>query len=183
MPSKKKKQKSLGSGGLIDLFKDRGKGLENFIREELQPNPYYMKTFKDLAAWCEKMQITPAAAYEIIENYLYKDKNARQNFLQKHVIKNLRNNRNEIHFLLDACKKYGTKKIFYREDELESLDAFERTTFYKAPRKIKTFEKDLTIMRTAVGKKRSRDGSYGDKQVAESRARKSARELNKLLSK
>ena len=43
----------------------------------------------------------------------------------------------------------------------------------------KTFKKDLTILREAIGKKRSRDGSYTKKQLEIYKKRA----LKKLLSK
>ena len=78
-----------------------------------------------------------------------------------------------------AIKKYNVKTVFENEDPDQELLAFERNTLYKRPPEEKTFKKDLTILREAIGKKRSRDGSYTKKQLEIYKKRA----LKKLLPK
>ena len=107
----------------------------------------------------------PATAHEILDKFLFHDKHGRMNFLKHYVSKDIRTNRREIDRLLAAIKKYSVEIVFKGQDPDGELAAFERCTLYKRPKKIKSFQKDLTILREAVGKKRSRDGSYSRKTI------------------
>ena len=180
MPTKKKKRKTeTNLGSLSDLFyKDRGMGLEPFIKEGIRPlNEIH--SYEDLIKFLKKIKMTPAATHQIIDRFLFKDKNHRMNFLKHYVAAYIRINRIELDRLLAAIKKYNVKTVFENEDPDQELLAFERNTLYKRPPEEKTFKKDLTILREAIGKKRSRDGSYTKKQLEIYKKRA----LKKLLSK
>lgn len=192
MPTKKKKQTSsrLGRGDgswlsnafdqgmLLHFYRDRGMGLQPFIEEGIRPFNK-IKSFKHLETFLKKIRMDPATAHEILDKFLFHDKHGRMNFLKHYVSKDIRTNRREIDRLLAAIKKYSVEIVFKGQDPDGELAAFERCTLYKRPKKIKSFQKDLTILREAVGKKRSRDGSYSRKQLEIYKKRA----LRKLLRK
>ena len=148
------------------LFRDRGKGLENFRLEDLNPIAPDVDTYKALSNWLSKLKITSRTAYTILEKFLFTDKNSRQNFFQHVVLKDLEDNKVEARRLLDAIKEHGNKKVFERTDSDEALSAFETMTLYHAPKKIKTFTADITKIRASLGEKRKSDGTYKKNQLA-----------------
>ena len=188
MPTKKKKRKiQSGSGWLsnqfdkglyLQFYKDRGMGLETIIKDGIRPHNE-IHSYKDLIKFLKSIKMSPAATHQIIDRFLFKDKNQRMNFLKHYVAQDIRLNRIELDRLLAAIKKYNVTTVFKNQDPDQELLAFERNTLYKRPKVEKTFKKDLTILREAIGKKRSRDGSYTKKQLEIYKKRA----LKKLLSK
>ena len=180
MPTKKKKRTSSRSGKISDkdktelarlMYLDRGAGLEDMLLEELRPHNA-IKNYKQLVKHLEKLKMSAADAFKIIDRFLFSDKNARQNLFKHYVLKDTHYNRTEVNLLHAAVVKHGAKKIFYREDPDKALSAFERLTLYEAPPKIKTFEKDLTTLRKIIGKKRAyNDGAFQKKRLEEAKDR------------
>ena len=72
---KEKRKTETNLGSLSDLFyKDRGMGLEPFVKEGIRPlNEIH--SYKDLIKFLEKIKMTPAATHQIIDRFLFKDKN------------------------------------------------------------------------------------------------------------
>ena len=105
MPTKKKKRKiQSGSGWLsnqfdkglyLQFYKDRGMGLETIIEEGIRPiNEIH--SYKDLIKFLKSIKMSPAATHQIIDRFLFKDKNQRMNFLKHYVAQDIRINRIEL---------------------------------------------------------------------------------------
>lgn len=159
MPTKKKKRNQISSDLSDLIFKDRGQGLDQFKRDELiQERP---NTYPKLIKYLKKIKMEPQIVHSILVDFLFNSKSSRQNFLKNYVLKDIDLNLIEVKRFLASVKKYGDKTVLDREDPDGALRAFEATTLYKAPvdrnkPRLKTFQKDLTTIRAAVGMKRKR---------------------------
>ena len=156
MPTKKRKSRSRTSSLLKKiefermLFRDRGKGLENALDEELRQYNPSINTFEKLIVYFKRHNINAQTVYKTFQSMLLE----RSKWVQFGVCHH--RNHAEINIFLGSVKKYGALKV---------------NTLYRKPKSIKRFQTDLTTMRAAIGTKQKYDGSYGEKQQAVYRAR------------
>lgn len=99
----------------------------------------------------DMVKIKPAEAYKILHTAVIKN---RKMFLKVFCLRHFGSH--DIHVFLKAVKANGTAKVFHEEDPGKALKEFEKRTYYKRPKKIKTFTQDLTTIRSSVGLKRKR---------------------------
>ncbi len=171
MPTKKRKSRSRTSSLLKKiefermLFRDRGKGLENALDEELRQYNPSINTFEKLIVYFKRHNINAQTVYKTFQSMLLE----RSKWVQFGVCHH--RNHAEINIFLGSVKKYGALKVFNNKDPDEALAALEVNTLYRKPKSIKRFQTDLTTMRAAIGTKQKYDGSYGEKQQAVYRAR------------
>jgi|TARA_R110000803_G_scaffold210162_2_gene281281 hypothetical protein len=147
------------------LFRDRGKGLENALDEELRQYNPSINTFEKLIVYFKRHNINAQTVYKTFQSMLLE----RSKWVQFGVCHH--RNHAEINIFLGSVKKYGALKVFNNKDPDEALAALEVNTLYRKPKSIKRFQTDLTTMRAAIGTKQKYDGSYGEKQQAVYRAR------------
>jgi len=171
MPTKKRKSRSRTSSLLKKiefermLFRDRGKGLENALDEELRHYNPSINTFEKLIGYFKRHNIKPHTVYKTFQSMLLE----RSKWVQFGVCH--QRNYAEVKLFLGSVKKYSAVKVFNKIDPDEALAALEVNTLYKKPNSIKRFQTDLTTMRAAIGTKQKYDGSYKDKQLAIYKAR------------
>jgi len=142
------------------LFRDRGKGLENALDEELRQYNPSINTFEKLIVYFKRHNINAQTVYKTFQSMLLE----RSKWVQFGVCHH--RNHAEINIFLGSVKKYGALKVFNNKDPDEALAALEVNTLYRKPKSIKRFQTDLTTMRAAIGTKQKYDGSYKDKQLA-----------------
>jgi len=147
------------------LFRDRGKGLENALDEELRQYNPSINTFEKLIVYFKRHNINAQTVYKTFQSMLLE----RSKWVQFGVCHH--RNHAEINIFLGSVKKYGALKVFNNKDPDEALAALEVNTLYRKPKSIKRFQTDLTTMRAAIGTKQKYDGSYATKQQAVYRAR------------
>jgi len=147
------------------LFRDRGKGLENVLDEELRQYNPSINTFEKLIVYFKRHNINAQTVYKTFQSMLLE----RSKWVQFGVCHH--RNHAEINIFLGSVKKYGALKVFNNKDPDEALAALEVNTLYRKPKSIKRFQTDLTTMRAAIGTKQKYDGSYAEKQQAVYRAR------------
>mgnify|MGYP003665711959 FL=1 len=147
------------------LFRDRGKGLENALDEELRHYNPSINTFEKLIVYFKRHNINAQTVYKTFQSMLLE----RSKWVQFGVCHH--RNHAEINIFLGSVKKYGALKVFNNKDPDEALAALEVNTLYRKPKSIKRFQTDLTTMRAAIGTKQKYDGSYATKQQAVYRAR------------
>jgi len=147
------------------LFRDRGKGLENALDEELRHYNPSINTFEKLIVYFKRHNINAQTVYKTFQSMLLE----RSKWVQFGVCHH--RNHAEINIFLGSVKKYGALKVFNNKDPDEALAALEVNTLYRKPKSIKRFQTDLTTMRAAIGTKQKYDGSYAEKQQAVYRAR------------
>ena len=100
MPTKKKKEKynqvqgfsRFDKGRYLQFYKDRGMGLEPIIEEVSDHLMKYI--LRDLIKFLKRIKMTPAATHQIIDEFLFKDKNQRMNFLKHYVAAGYQNKQN-----------------------------------------------------------------------------------------
>ena len=142
-------------------------GFENIWEQEVIGFNHGIRDLEDLQYWMKMVGIKPAEAYKILHTAVIKN---RKLFVKIFCLRHFGSH--DINVFLEAVKANGAARVFYEEDPGKALKEFEKRTYYKRPKRIKTFHQDLTTIRDSVGKKRDRSGAYSKKQISEAIERK-----------
>jgi len=142
-------------------------GFENIWEQEVIGFNHGIRTSEDLQYWMNMVGIKPAEAYKILHTGVIKN---RKLFLEVFCLRHFGSH--DTNVFLKAVKANGAARVFYEEDTGKALKEFEKRTYYKRPKKIKTFEKDLTTLRKKIGTKRAyNDGAFRKKRLEEAKDR------------